>query len=243
MKWNAWLLPLVLGGSLGAVYVLPQAGTTAQSAVKMELPGSTGGWSFEKIPASADEIGTLSKDTEFAKAVCLRPRPGEVNEKGYLIPDRVDLSIVLSGHDLNNSIHRPERCMPAQGHAITASQDVTLALGNGREFKAKRLRSVQTLKRPGDGKVVAQFNCVTYYFFVGHDTITNDHLERTLIDMKDRLVHGRDQRWAYVSASMWFGRLPWIPDKEISEAEADGKLREFLTGMVRDQIDWDQLRP
>jgi hypothetical protein len=241
MKWNAWFLPLVLGCALGAVYVLPQAGKTAPSAVKMELPGSTGGWSFEKIPASEDEIKTLSGDTEFSKAVCLRPRPGEVNLDGYLIPDRVDLSIVLSGHDLNNSIHRPERCMPAQGHAITDSRNVILKLGNGREFEAKRLRSVQTLKRPGDQKVVAQFNCVTYYFFVGHDRITHDHLERTLIDMKDRLVHGRDQRWAYVSASMWFGRIPWIEDKEVSETEADEKLRKFLTGFAANQIDWDQV--
>lgn len=242
MKWNAWWLPLLMGSALGAVYVLPKAGKTAESAVKMELPGSTGGWSFEKIPPSQDEINTLKEDTEFAKAICLKARPGEVNLQGYLVPDRVDLSVVLSGHDLNNSIHRPERCMPAQGHSITATSDVTLRMENGREFNAKRLRSVQSLKDPKTGKVVAKYNCVTYYFFVGHDRITNDHLERTLIDMKDRLVRGMDQRWAYVSASMWYGRIPWISDKEVTEAEADEKLRKFLAGFSEKQIDWDQAR-
>jgi hypothetical protein len=242
MKWNAWLLPILLSSALGAVYVLPKAGETAESAVRMELPGSRGGWSFEKLTASQDEIKTLSDDTEFAKAICLRARPGEVNLDGYLIPDRIDLSVVLSGSDLNNSIHRPERCMPAQGHSITASGDVVLNLANGRSFQVKRLRSVQTLKNPETGKVAASYNCVTYYFFVGHDRITNDHLERTLIDMKDRLVRGMDQRWAYVSASMWFGKIPWIEDKEVTEAEADEKLRGFLSDFCEKQIIWDQVR-
>lgn len=242
MKWNAWWLPLLMGGVLSVVYVLPKAGKTAESAVKMELPGSTGGWSLEKLSASQDEIKILSDDTEFAKAICLRPRPGELTLDGYRVPDRVDLSVVLSGHDLNNSIHRPERCMPAQGHSINASGDVTLRMDNGLDFKAKRLRSVQSLKDPKTGRVVANYNCVTYYFFVGHDRITNDHLERTLIDMKDRLVRGMDQRWAYVSASMWFGNIPWIAGKEVTEAEADEKLRKFLAGFSENQIDWHQVR-
>ena len=241
MKCNAWWLPFVLGSALGAVYFLPKAGDVAGSAVKMELPGSTGGWSFKTQSASRDEVGTLTPDTEFAKAICLRPRPGEVNPDGYLVPDRVDLSIVLSGYDLNNSIHRPERCMPAQGHTITASGNVMLKLANGRRLDAKRLRSVQTIKSASDGSHEMKFNCVTYYFFVGHDRITNDHLERTLFDMKDRLVRGMDQRWAYVSASMWYGKIPWI-EKEVAETEADEKLRQFVTGFAEDQIDWDQIK-
>jgi len=242
MKWRAWGLPVLLGGALGMVHLLPQVGAVAGSAVKMELPGSSGGWSFKSLPASKDELGTLTADTEFAKAICLRPRPGEVSIDGHLVPDRLDLSVVLSGYDLNNSIHRPERCMPAQGHAITASSNVTLQLPNGRQFNAKRLRSVQTLKATSTGAKEVKFNCVTYYFFVGHDRITHDHLERTLFDMKDRLVRGMDQRWAYVSASMWFGKIPWI-DKDIPEAEADAKLRQFVSEFAENQIDWDQIQP
>jgi hypothetical protein len=242
MNPNAWLLPLLIGSSLGAVYVLPQAGQTAQSAAKMELPGSSGGWMFQKQLASEAEIATLSNDTEFAKAICQRARPGERDEEGYLIPDRIDLSIVLSGHDLNNSIHRPERCMAAQGHSIISSSDVTLEVPNGRNFNAKRLLSVQIIKDRNTGKTIAEFNCVTYYFFVGHDLITNDHLSRTLVDMKDRLAHGRDQRWAYVSASMWFGKIPWIKEKEVTEAEADEKLTKFINDFSEKQINWDQVK-
>ena len=242
MKLNAWWLPLILAGGLSMVYFLPSAGEIANSAVKMELPGSTGGWSFRTQNASEEEVKTLAGDTEFAKAICLRPRPGEVTDDGQLVPDRVDLSVVLSGTDLNNSIHRPERCMPAQGHSITSSGDVTLKLNNGRDFSAKRLHSVQTVGTQGESSEPVEFKSLTYYFFVGHDQITNDHLERTLIDMKDRLFRGMDQRWAYVSATMMYGKLPWI-SKEVTIEEADEKLRKFLSEFAKDQVMWEQVKP
>jgi hypothetical protein len=241
MKWNLWLLPLMLGGSLSAVYVLPKAGETANSAVSMQLPGDCGGWSYEKIAASTKEVETLGADTEFAKAICLKPRPGEITLEGRLVPDRVDLSVVLSGYDMNSSIHRPERCLVAQGHSITSSNDVKISAPQGRSFPVKRLGSIHAVRNEKN-EVVANFPTVTYYFFVGHDKITNDHLERTLVDMKDRLVKGLDQRWAYVSISMWYGEIPWIKDKEVTEAEADEKLTAFLNAFAEKQITWDQIK-
>ncbi len=240
MNFKALILPLFLGGTLSGIYSLPSVGKVAESAVKMELPDFIGSWSLEKSPPSEAEIGTLSKDTKFSKAQCFTARPGEVTVGGYLIPDRVDLSVVLSGADINNSIHRPERCMPAQGHNITGSSDQLLKLSNGRQFLAKRLLSVQTLPATLERKKPLRFNCVTYYFFVGHNHVSDDHLERTFTDMKDRLVRGMDQRWAYVSVSMWYGKLDWIP-KEVTEAEADTKLRKFLTNFSEEQIAWEQI--
>jgi hypothetical protein len=239
MKAKAWLLPLVLGGSLSAVYFLPKAGAVAQSAVIMSLPEEEGSWRFEKQPPSKKELEALSRDTEFSKAICFSPRPGEFNSQGYRIPDRVDLSVVLSGADVNNSIHRPERCMPAQGHQIISSSDQTLKLENGRTVPVKRLVSIQSrnVAKEGESERYEKFNCVTYYFFIGHDHVTNSHLGRTFTDMKDRLVRGMDQRWAYVSTSMWYGKVPWI-EKEVSIEEADGKLRKFLEDFSERQIDW-----
>jgi len=242
MKTKSWLLPLFLGGSFSAIYFLPKVGAVAQSAVRMELPATSGTWSLEGQSPSEAEIGTLKSDTQFSKAICLAARPGEVNADGYLVPDRVDLSIVLSGADINNSIHRPERCMPAQGHNITSSGDRVLKLPNGRQFATKRLVSIQAqrIRSNTDREEYAKFNCLTYYFFVGHDHVTNDHLARTFIDMKDRLVRGMDQRWAYTSVSMWYGKVPWI-EKEITEAEADAKLQKFLADFAERQIDWNQV--
>lgn len=240
MKWKPLILPVVMGGILAGIYFLPQSGGVAQSAVKMELPRGEGGWNFQTIPPSQKELEALAKDTEFSKAVCLKARPGELTTEGYSVPDRIDLSIVLSGYDLNNSIHRPERCMPAQGHQILSSSDRQVTLADGKEIMIKRLISTQVLQLKDGGDV--QFDCVTYYFFIGHDQITANHLDRTFIDMKDRLLFGMDQRWAYVSMSTWFGKVPWI-ETTISEQEADEKLTSFLEGFAKNQISWEQLKP
>jgi len=239
MNWNPWILPLAMAGALGAIYVLPKAGATAESAAKMDLPGSSGGWSLENYQPSEAEIKTLGQGTDFSKALCRRARPGEVGLDGYLVPEYIDFSIVLSGHDLNSSIHRPERCMPAQGHRIQDSRSVDLKAPNGQPFKTKRLKSIKLGKGEEKDSVI-EYKCLTYYFFVGHDQITNDHLERTFIDMQDRLIRGLDQRWAYVSASMMYGKLPWN-SKEVTIEEADEKLRTFLTKFAEDQVRWEQV--
>ena len=240
MKVSPLILPLFLIASLSSIYVLPRAGDVAQSAINMTLPANVGIWHLQNIPPTEAEISTLDKDTRFAKAICLSPRPGEYAPDGTNIPDRADLSVVLSGYDLNNSIHRPERCMPAQGHNILSSKNVTLSLANGKTITARRLRSVQTLTNSNNRKQDRQFDCISYYFFVGHDRVEHDHLQRTLSDISDRLVRGIDQRWAYVSISMWFGKMPWI-ENPVTEQEADKKLLRLLTNFAEQQIHWQQI--
>jgi hypothetical protein len=241
MKIPLLALPVLLGGLLSTVHLLPKAGEMATSAVNMDLPSNSGDWTMRSIPASELELKILAEDTRFSKAVCLRPRKGEVDLASYeAVPDRIDLSVVLSGHDLNNSIHRPERCMPSQGHVIGSSSNVGIKLPNGRKITVRRLLSVQSIPINEACTEYASYKCVTYYFFVGHDSITQDHVKRTLIDMKDRLMRGMDQRWAYVSASMWYGKVPWI-EKEVPIGEADEKLREFISGFAMEQIDWGSI--
>jgi hypothetical protein len=241
MNFLPFILPVLAAAVLATVHLLPEAGEMAPSAVQMDIPGKLGSWSTRSIPPSEEEIAILASDTRFAKAICLSPRPGEINlASGLPVPDRIDLSVVLSGHDLNNSIHRPERCMPAQGHVIGSSTDVEIKLPNGRTMDARRLISVQSLPTDETRMNYISFNCLTYYFFIGNHSITRDHLERTLIDVKDRLVRGMDQRWAYVSASMWYGKVPWI-EEEITQEEADEKLRAFLAEFAVEQIDWEMI--
>jgi hypothetical protein len=241
MKFQPMILPLFLAATLGSIYFLPQTGEVAQSAINMSLPTDSGIWHFQNIPASEAETSTLARDTKFSKAICFSPRPGEYTRDGKTILNRVDLSVVLSGHDLNNSIHRPERCMPAQGHNILASKDIPLKLANGRTITVRRLRSIQTINNPANRKADVHFDCITYYFFVGYDRIAHDHLQRTLWDITDRLVRGIDQRWAYISTSMWFGHIPWI-EPAVTEQEADAKLLELLAGFAAQQINWKQVK-
>ena len=240
MKAFTWILPVCLGLGLSGIYLLPQVGETLPSAVKMNLPDRYDGWALKQKPPTDAEIKSLGQGTEFSKAVCLKARPGEFNLEGYVIPDRIDLSIVLSGKDMNTSIHRPERCLPAQGHLIKGSDQVKIKVDNGQSIPTQRLHSTQLIKDPKTGEVTNEIKCLTYYFFIGHDQITNDHYERTFIDMKYRLFKGADQRWAYVSASMWYGDIPWI-EEEVSQKEADDKLQMFIAGFAESQIDWSQL--
>jgi hypothetical protein len=241
MKVPYLILPALLAGLLATIHLLPEAGEMAVSAVSMELPDQSGDWLMRAVPVSEEEQKILADDTAFAKAICLSPRRGEIDlASGMAIPDRVDLSIVLSGHDLNNSIHRPERCMPSQGHVIGDSTSVTIDMPNGRKIPARRLLSVQSLPTNETRTEYVSYNCVTYYFFVGHHRITHDHIKRTLWDMRDRLLLGMDQRWAYVSVSMWYGKVPWI-ENEVTLEEADEKLRRFLAEFGEEQIDWDMI--
>lgn len=236
-----FLLPVFTAATLSSVYFLPTSGEVAQSAIIMKLPTQQKEWRFQANLPSKQELQALAKDTEFSKAICIRPLVGRYNRTGHDVPDRIDLSIVLSGSDINNSIHRPERCMPAQGHQILSSSDRLMELKNGNSFRFKRLISVQRLPTNPERSKFLELKCLTYYFFVGHNSILNSHIKRTFFDMKDRLLRGQDQRWAYVSVSMWFGEIPWI-ENNITEQEADKILSQFTKDFSQDQIDWSKIK-
>jgi hypothetical protein len=231
------LLPAALGTVMCGVFFLPKSGDPAESAISMTLPDTLGHWRLKKAPASEAEVRILAKDTDFSKAVCLAPIPGQYADDGRQMAQRLDVSIVLSGIDINNSIHRPERCMPAQGHQIYDDLSSTVTMKDGRTFPARRLTSVQTLTMADEKEL--KLHCLTYYFFVGQHVITDDHLKRTLVDMEDRIVRGQDQRWAYVSASMWFsekGELGLQPIETV-----DKEIRQFLGNLAESNIDWEKI--
>ena len=130
--------------------------------------------------------------------------------------------------------------MPSQGHSINNTSKVVIELENGQRIPTRRLLSVQAVAANEDHTEYNRYQCVSYYYFIGHKSITQDHFARTLTDIKDRLLFGMDQRWAYVSASMWYGKVPWIKD-EVTLDEADQKLQDFLKELSMEQIDWEQM--
>ena len=236
------LLPVLLGVTMASVFLLPKVGKIAESAISMELPKKMGDWQFDTGQASTKEVDILAKDTQFSKATCLAPIPDSYNQAGGQNVKRIDLSVVLSGTDINNSIHRPERCMPAQGHQIYDAKSDSLTTSAGMIFPVRDLTSLQAIKiKVNDEEKDFKLNCVTLYFFVGQHEITEDHLQRTLIDMRDRLTRGQDQRWAYVSASMWFSDKNeyGLPPRETAEKE----IRQFLSDLADRNIDWTQIAP
>lgn len=234
---RAVFLALLLGITLSTIFMLPPF-QQVDSAMAMEIPDEIGVWRTKPYPVSQKELDILAGDTEFSKAACGVPRYSEMSYiTGRAPTDVADLSIVMSGHDIANSIHRPERCMPAQGHRGLQGSSSTLELANGKTIPVRRILSRFD---PGSGE---EATAVTYYFFVGETRITEDHLKRTLIDTRDRLFKGRAQRWAYVSVTMPYLDQPDPPrGAPLTLEAADKKIRELLVELADRNINWEQIR-
>jgi len=239
MKRGLILLGFLIAG-LSAVFLLPGFKTT-ESALSLTIPGEMGVWTCHRYEASEKERKTLAKDTQFAKAACFRPRSSSFFDTGP--QDRIDLSIVMSGIDLAQSIHRPERCMPAQGHEIYNSATAMVAVPGEKQLPARRLLSVQEIPTDEFGKNVIRRDAVTYYFFVGNQQITENHTKRTLIDIKDRLMKGEAQKWAYISVTMWFNGQHGEKNAELLDFDdADRVVRNLLGELAAKNIAWQQVK-
>ena len=177
-------LMLVLG--LGSVFLLPKHPELRSARVAKELPAFAGEWYGVEQSVSQGERDSLGPDTEFGRKLY-------TNGRG----DEIYASIVLSGPDMNTSIHRPERCLPGQGWTIMDSKGVTVSIPGQRSLDAVRLHNNKMIPT-ADGKEVKVEN-LNYYWFVGHTETTASHLGRTLLDVRDRVFKGYNQRWAYVT--------------------------------------------
>ena len=104
--------------------------------------------------------------------------------------DIINTFIVLSGDDMNNSIHRPERCLAAQGFEILASEERVITINDNIPIPVRRLVS----RHLNTG-----LEQVSYYWFTGAKVITAGHYSRTITDILDRLTTGTNQRWAFVT--------------------------------------------
>src|ERR1700730_15270416 len=146
------VLLLVLLVGLSAVFLLPASAKTQPVGIKLALPRSIDKWYGVDLPITERERQVLAGDTEFAR-------------KQYTdgAGNTIFASIVLSGHDLDNSIHRPERCLAAQGWTIADSKTLSVVVPGGQKLQVTRLYSVRRFPAPG-GKMVPVYN-LNYYWF------------------------------------------------------------------------------
>ena len=227
--WIYGLLPaLLLGAVFSLVGIMPTQDALVESAIRPDLPlGITAGtWRGEREQESEVERVTLAADTKFSKAVY---QPVSLNPLPPLFA-----SIVYSGSDMNTSIHRPERCLPAQGHYDLVTEPVKLKLKDGRELTFTRILS-KTSQKLANGREIT-LEHVNYYIFIGHNTITHDHLTRTLLDMYDRTVHGYVERWAYYQVGTYHGEAI-----RVSREASENNLRAYISETLPDLVDWEQL--
>ena len=208
-------LQVILLGGLGSVFLIPKDIKVQPAAISLSLPEFVGDWQGSNEPITQGEREILGLDTQFAR---------KVYSKGT---DQIFVSIVLSGPDMNTSIHRPERCLPAQGWTISNSETVSLASGAG-DLKATRLQNIRSVPlQNGQPLTIRSLN---YYWFVGHSDVTPSHYERTWIDIRDRVLKGENQQWAYVTVAS-----PITKDFKIfgrDEKQTDEMLQDFIRNLV-----------
>ncbi len=179
----AILLAVLLGG-MGSVFLLPRQLGFQPVGINLELPATVGEWEGKDLEVSEKEHSTLGYDTEFARKLY-------ENKKG----GRILASIVLSGEDMMQGIHRPERCLNAQGW--------TVGDGSGRVIDIPNFGSLRTTRLENSRKVyesdhILSVTGICYYWFVGYTNIAASHGERVWIDSRDRVLKGYNQRWAMV---------------------------------------------
>jgi EpsI family protein len=208
-------LQVLLCGGLGAAFLVPTQSRLQPMGITMELPESIGQWYGVPQKIGQAEIQGLAPDTTFARRVY-----------SNAFGDQILTSIVLAGEDPDNSIHRPERCLPAQGWTIGDSRRVTIAapsLPNGK-LTVTRLHNEQKFEdQRGNFHTIYNLN---YYWFVGYEHVTPSHIDRAITDIRDRIMKGYNQRWAYVTVASTitegltkFGR---------SEKETDQMIQSFI---------------
>jgi hypothetical protein len=197
---------LLLGGILlagfGATFLLPEVPAMRSSRMRSEMPATFDDWESQKVPISKRELEVLAKDTRFERRVF-----GQ--KDGFGLPP-VEASIVFSGKDLNNSIHRPEVCLATQGWNFVRQRYVTLPaiLPCGDDMVVREIVCSRTRRNPETNEPVKLPNDafledwqILYYTFIGANDTTASHYGRTFIDIRDRVLGGYDQEWAYATFS------------------------------------------
>ena len=227
---------LLLAG-LSFVFLLPKTPPMREAALKTDLPSFlTGGWEAGPMMSpSQQELEILAKDTEFFRRNYYRPVPVDDQDKAGIpfdpgLMDVLNAGIVLSGKDLSASIHALERCLTAQGYNIEQASTMSVKLDTGHVLPTRRLLCSRV-----DPRTKRKVRSIAYYWFVGADAVTGNHVKRGVKDFSDRLLRGYDQRWAYITVTAYLDGMRGeeesgspMRQRPLTETQADGLVREFL---------------
>jgi hypothetical protein len=216
------MLFLVIAIGFSTVFLLPKSAAQPYGVI-FKLDTKVGDWIGKDQEILQKERDTLGVGTEFARKFYTNDWLQRAPGYGVLV------SMVLSGQDMSNSIHRPERCLDAQGWTRLGSDAVQINLPNKGSFPVTRLHNRMTRKTEQGTRVTHAYS---YYWFVGEREITATHWGRWLTDNSDRLLRGVNQRWAFITVT---GIIPPQPD-EARQAEAgkftDETVRKFIAELA-----------
>jgi EpsI family protein len=182
----AILLAVLLGG-MSSVAFLPKQLGYQPVGINLNLPESLGQWWGRDVEIEQLERDTLGYDTEFAR------KRYENGRGAYILA-----SIVLAGQDMMTGIHRPERCLNAQGWTVGPDSLRIIDVPKVGALRTTRLLNSKKLRK--DDQVIS-VRSICYYWFVGYTNLAATHGERVWLDSRDRIVKGYNQRWAMVMIS------------------------------------------
>lgn len=221
---------LVLSIMLSLSFFIQEKAELQSSSMSTELPlrFDLSGWYGIRKQESPEERRTLAQDTLFSKADYRLLYSDEWDKQ---MPD-VHVSLVFSGNDMNQSIHRPELCLPGQGHLRLQGIDTKLTLNNGKEVKFTRLTSFRQNKDLPDKKL----HYIHYYTFIGKGNIRHSHMQRTICDILDRTLKGKVQRWAYCQIGTY-----WSPHLGITQEDADKLIQKLISQLLPEIINWEEI--
>ena len=236
-RW--WWVVGMLALGLGCAMLIPNAGPIRPSRLAQRLPEECGSWFGRPVPVSDRELSVLAEDTVFVRS--------QYEKLGGDLLFPVEASLVFSGKDMNNSIHRPENCLRAQGWTFVSERYVNIGdvLPGEAGFpvreivckKARRNPETQEFVRLPNGNVFEDWQLI-FYTFIGANDITPSHYGRTFRDIRDRLTGGYDQQWAYAT----FATM--IPSQYAGQGLSLGatqpldenQTRELLAGFMRELL-------
>ncbi len=155
---------------------------------------------------SPGERGALPGDT-----VLMRKK---YNREGF---PPLFVSVVVSGAS-QRSIHRPQQCLPALGNTIESQRVIEVPREGDEPLRVMTL-GVRRQNRAFDGSV-HESRHVFGYWFTSIDGETPYHLTRLARMGLNRVLRGRNHRWAYVAV------LTDAPFGDTAAAEAH--LRDFV---------------
>jgi hypothetical protein len=103
-----------------------------------------------------------------------------------------------------------------------------VSLGDGKILETTRLHDSRVVQDSANRAVTVRN--LNYYWFVGYQRMTASHLTRTTMDLQDRIIHGYNQKWAYVTVMgiVTEGLAP----KGKSEAETATMIEEFIKDLM-----------
>ena len=212
------ILQVIIALGLGSVFLLPKKTGIGPAGIALTLPGDVGIWKGVDAVVTPEELQGLAPDTGFARRLYTDSSK-----------DSVYVSIVLSGSDMTNSIHRPERCLPAQGWTVEHSQRVEIPNPPGAPLAVTKLTNVREAQL-SPNTLPVPLRQLTYYWFIGSRDVTPSHWERTYIDVRDRMLHGENQRWAYVTVASTV--TDNLRPSGRSEAETSKMVEDFIREIV-----------